>query len=132
VLASTVVPGTNVVEISYGGSVRTEEMLDAREEVEGVVHEHGTARLLIVYHHLDPCRWEPRAMWSDLQTAKLFRDVDRVAVVADADWIDDLHGVDGDARRADVRGFRADLRTDALEWLLARAASPDGAPTTPP
>jgi hypothetical protein len=71
VLASTVVTGTNVVEIAYGGPVRTDEMLDAREEVEGVVRRHGTARLLIVYEHFDVCRWEPRAMWSDLQTAWL-------------------------------------------------------------
>lgn len=116
-LASTVVTGTNVVEIAYGGPVRTDEMLDAREEVESVVRTHGTARLLVVYDHFDACRWEPRAMWSDLQTAKLFRHVDRVAVVADADWIDGLHGVDGDVRRADVKGFRADRRSDALAWL---------------
>jgi SpoIIAA-like len=117
VLASTVVTGTNVVEIIYGGPVRAEEMLDAREEVEGVVRRHGAARLLVVYGHFDPCRWEPRAMWSDLQTAKLFRDVDRVAVVADADWVDSLHGIDGDARRADVKGFHADRREDAIAWL---------------
>jgi hypothetical protein len=118
-LASTVVADTNVVAITYGGPVHVEEMLDAREEVEAVVRRHGTARLLIVYGHFDPCRWEPRAMWSDLQTARLFQDVDKVAVVADADWIDGLHGVDGNARLAHVKGFRADRRGDALAWLQA-------------
>jgi hypothetical protein len=119
-LASTVVAGTNVVAITYGGPVRADEMLDAREEVDGVVRRHGTARLLVIFDHFDPCRWEPRAMWSDMRTAKLFGDVDRVAVVADADWIDDLRGVDDVARRIDVRGFRADGRGDALAWLQGR------------
>jgi hypothetical protein len=116
-LASRVIPDTNIVAIAYGGPVRAEEMLDAREEVEALVRRHGGARLLVVYEHLDPCRWEPRAMWADLQTATVFRDVDRVAVVADAAWIDDLDGPGGVARRAEIRGFRADRQDDAVAWL---------------
>ena len=116
-LDSTALPDTNVVVIVYGGPVRAEEMLDAREQVDDVVRRYGSARLLLVYENLDPCRWEPRAMWADLQTARVFRHVDRVAVVADTDWIDDLHGPDGDARRVEVRGFRGDRRREAIAWL---------------
>jgi hypothetical protein len=128
-LASTVVAGTNVVAISYGGPVRTDEMLDAREEIDTVVHRHGTARLLVVYDHFDPTRWEPLAMWSDLQIGRLLRDVDRVAVVAEADWVDDLRGVDGNGRWIRGKGFRADRRSEALAWLqesLEHRPAPEG------
>jgi hypothetical protein len=116
-LTSTVIAGTDIVAIDYGGRVRTEEMLDACEEVDAVVGTYGAARLLVVYDHLDPTRWEPRAMWSDLLTARVLGDVDRVAVVADADWIDDLDGVDADGRWIPAKGFRTDRRDDARAWL---------------
>lgn len=116
-LASTVVAGTDVVEIRYGGPVRTDEMLDAREEIDSVVHRHGRARLLVVYDHFVSTRREPLAMWSDLQTGRLLRDVDRVAVVAEADWIDDVRGVDENGRWIRAEGFRTDQLSDALDWL---------------
>lgn len=116
-LTSTVVADTNIVVISYGGPVRTEEKLDACEAVDAVVRRCGSARLLVVYDHLDPGRWEPRAMWADLQTAKLLRSVDRVALVADVGWIDDPDDPDGAARRVDVKGFRPERREAAMGWL---------------
>lgn len=118
-LASTAIAGTDIVAIDYGGPVRTEEMLDACEEVDAVVARCGIVRLLVVHAHDDPTRWEPRAMWSDLLTARCLRDVDRVAVVADADWIDGIDGVDANGRWIPARGFRADRRDDALAWLRA-------------
>ena len=76
-LASTVLPATNIVMIMYGGPVRTEELLDAREEVDGVVRRCATARLLVEHRDRDPVRIEPKAMWADLTTAHLLRDVGR-------------------------------------------------------
>ena len=116
-LASTVVAGTDVVEISYGGPVRTDEMLDACEEIDTVVRRHGRARLLVVYDHFVSTRWEPLAMWSDLQAGRLLRDVDRIAVLADATWIDDVRGIDGNRGWIRARGFRTDRRSAALDWL---------------
>lgn len=81
----------------------------------------GTARLLVVYDHVDPGRWEPRAMGSDLLTVRMFRGVDQVAMVADADWIDDLGGIDGDARRVESRvPRRTASRRPRLAALPAR------------
>jgi hypothetical protein len=116
-LASCVVEGTNIVAVTYGGPVRTDEMLDAREEVDAVVRRHGRARLLVVYAHFAPGRREPRAMWSDLRTARLLEGVDRVAVVADAEWIEAPARLGGLGRPLDVEGFRADRRAEALAWL---------------
>jgi hypothetical protein len=56
-------------------------------------------------------------MWSDLRTARLLCNVDRVAVVADADWIGELDSFDEGGRRLDVRGFGTDRRADSLDWL---------------
>ena len=56
-------------------------------------------------------------MWSDLRTARLLEGVDRVAVVADAEWIEDPARVGGLGRPRDVEGFRADRRAEAIAWL---------------
>jgi hypothetical protein len=116
-LASTVIPDTDIVVLTYGGRVRTEEKLDAAEEVDGVVQRCGRARLLVEYGERNPTRVEPKAMWADLATARLLGDVDRVAVVADTDWIDSVADAATRVTDADVRGFCAGRRDDAVAWL---------------
>jgi stage II sporulation SpoAA-like protein len=116
-LASTVLPDTNIVVIMYGGPVRTEELLDAREEVDRVVRRCAAARLLVEHCDRDSIRIEPKAMWADLTTAHVLRGVERVAVVADAWWIDRV--ADGAATMTDVeaRGFDTTRHDDAVAWL---------------
>ena len=116
-LTSSVVAGTNVVVVGYGHPVSADELLDVQEEIDAVVQRRGGARLLVVYDHLSPVCSEPRAMWAKLRTARLLSDVDRVAVVADTDWIDGPGLVDGVAGLVDVAGFRPDRRPDAVAWL---------------
>ena len=62
-------------------------------------------RLLVEYTTLDPARVEPKAMLQDLRTAHMRRDVDRVAVVADADWIDELARITRATDAIDIAGF---------------------------
>lgn len=114
---STVLPDTNIVVIMYGGPVRTEELLDAREEVDGVVRRCAAARLLVEHCDQDSVRIEPKAMWADLTTAHVLRGVERVAVVADAWWIDRV--ADGAATMTDVeaRGSDTTRHDDAVAWL---------------
>ena len=116
-LASTVLPATNIVMIMYGGPVRTEELLDAREEVDGVVRRCATARLLVEHRDRDPVRIEPKAMWADLTTAHILRDVDRVAVVADAWWVDRVADTAVTMTDVEARGFDTARREDAVAWL---------------
>jgi SpoIIAA-like len=116
-LASTVLPATNIVMIMYGGPVRTEELLDAREEVDGVVRRCATARLLVEHRDRDPVRIEPKAMWADLTTAHILRDVDRVAVVADASWVDRVADTAVTMTDVEARGFDTARREDAVAWL---------------
>jgi hypothetical protein len=116
-LASTVLPDTNIVVIRYGGPVRTDELLDAGEEVNGVVRRCATARLLVEHCDRDSMRVEPKAMWADLTTAHLLRGVDRVAVVADARWIDKVADTATTVADVEARGFDTSRRDNAVAWL---------------
>ncbi len=116
-LASTVLPDTNIVVIMYGGPVRTDELLDACEEVNGVVRRCATARLLVEHCVRDSLRIEPKAMWADLTTAHLLRGVDRVAVVADACWIKKVADTALSMTDVEAKGFDTTRRDDAIAWL---------------
>jgi hypothetical protein len=116
-LASTVLHDTNIVVIMYGGPVGTDELLDAREEVDGVVRRWATARLLVEHRDRNPVRIEPKAMWADLTTAHVLRGVERVAVVADAGWIDRVADAAATMTDVEAKGFDRTRRDDALAWL---------------
>ncbi len=116
-LASTVLPDTNIVEIMYGAPVRTDELLDACEEVNGVVRRCAAARLLVEHCDRDSVRIEPKAMWADLTTAHLLRGVERVAVVADAGWTDEVADTAVTVSDVEARGFDTTRRDDAVAWL---------------
>jgi hypothetical protein len=77
----------------------------------------AAARLRVEHCDRDSVRIEPKAMWADLTTAHVLRGVERVAVVADAWWIDRV--ADGAATMTDVeaRGFDTTRRDDAVAWL---------------
>jgi hypothetical protein len=116
-LASTVIPDTNIVAITYSAPARAEEMLDAREEVDGVVRRCGRARLLVEYGDVDHTRVEPKAMWVSLRTARLLGDVDKVAVITDAGWIDKLTEIAGPVTDVEVESFVNARRDEAVAWL---------------
>lgn len=118
-LTSTVVDGTNIVTATYDGSLSTEEMTSLRQQLDAVIAEHGEAKLLVEYGDVDFGRIEPKAMWEDLKTAGVLRDVDKVAVVTDAGWVDKLSGLAGVVTPATVKVFSRDEQSAALSWLTS-------------
>jgi hypothetical protein len=85
--------------------------------VNGVVRRCATARLLVEHCDRDSIRVEPKAMWADLTTAHLLRGVDRVAVVADARWIDKVADTATTVADVEARGFDTSRRDNAVAWL---------------
>ena len=89
-----------------------------------VIRERGSARLLIESGTIDLGRVEPRAMWEDLRTAGVVKDLTRVAVVADQGWIEPLSSVAGAVLPVEVRSFPRDQRDEAVPWLYSRPTCP--------
>jgi hypothetical protein len=56
-------------------------------------------------------------MWVDLTTAHVLRGVDRVAMMADAWWIDRVADAAATMTDVEARGFDTARREDAVAWL---------------
>lgn len=118
-LSSDVIEGSNIVTVTYDGSVGTDDMIAVRERLNGVIRERGSARLLVEYGDVELGRVERRAVWEDLSSATLVRGVTKAAVVADQGWVDTLVSVVGSVLPVSVRSFDRDRRDDAVAWLYS-------------
>ena len=118
-LTSSVIEGSNIVTVTYDGSLGTEETVALRDRLTAVIRDRGSARLLVEYGAIDLSSVEPRAMWEDLRTAGVLKDVVRVAVLADQGWIDTLASLTGTLLPVEVGSFHRDQRDDAVAWLYS-------------
>lgn len=116
-LTSATIEGTNIVTITYDGSLSAEEMDSMRSQLRAVRDAHGTVRLLVEYGDIDLGRIEPEAFWKDLKTVGMLRDVERCAMVTDAGWLETLGAAAERLAPFEVRTFSADDRDTAVAWL---------------
>ena len=116
-LTSSTIEGTNIVTATYDGSLSAEEMDALRAELRNVKDEHGGVRMLLQYGQVDLGRIEPEAFWKDLKTAGMLGDVERCALVTDADWVETLGSVADRLAPFEVRTFGTDERDEAVAWL---------------
>lgn len=118
-LSSSVIEGSNIVTATYDGPMSADEMVALRKRLTGVIRERGSARLVVEYGDIEFGRIEPRAMWEDLRTAGLLKDVTRIAVLADRGWVEPLASAIGVVLPAQVRSFCRDQHDQAIAWLYA-------------
>jgi hypothetical protein len=116
-LTASVLERTNIVAARYDGSLSTDEMTALRRQIDAVVAEHGSARLLAEYGDVDLRRIEPGAVWEDLKTAGVLTDVDKVAIVAGLGWIRRLSEIAGAIAPVEVEVFDPAERFSAMSWL---------------
>jgi hypothetical protein len=118
-LQTSVIEGTNVVSVTADGSISTEEEVVARQIIDEVVGEHGSARMLLEFAGVDVGRVEPKAVWEDLKSTRLLGDIDRVAVVADSGMLDKLVGAADALSSMEMRTFESGRRDEAVAWLTS-------------
>ncbi len=118
-LTTDVIEGSNIVTVTYDSPLRAEEMVAVRERLMTVIRERGSARLLIKSGEIDLSRVDPRAIWEDLRTAGVVKDLTRVAVLADQAWIEPLSSVAGAMLPVEMRTFHRDQRDEAVAWLYS-------------
>lgn len=116
-LNSSVIEDTNIVTATYAGSNTAEEMIALRARLHTVIRRNRRARLLVEYGEVILGRIEPLALWEDLKATGMLTDLDRIAVVADQEWLDTVASVAGAILPAQVRTFDRVQRDDAIAWL---------------
>lgn len=116
-LTSMVITDTNIVVAAYDGALTAPDVIAVRQQLDEVVAEHGTARMLVEYGDVDFGRMEPRAVWEDLKSAGVMRDVEKATVLTDKQWVQKLTDAAGALVPTDIRVYDTRQRTEALTWL---------------
>ncbi|MEH1127149.1 STAS/SEC14 domain-containing protein [Micromonospora sp. CPCC 206061] len=116
-LTSTVIGDTNIVMAAYDGALTEPEVTVARERLADVIAQHGKARMLVEYGDVDFGKMEPRAVWEDLKSAGLMRDVEKAAVLTDTRWVKALSKATGAVAPTDIQVYDTRQRAEALSWL---------------
>ena len=114
-----VVENTHIITIAYSGSLSTEDIEKAQEVMSRLTAEHDAVQLLLEYGEIDPGRIEPAAAWKDLQSIGMLQDMERIALVADQQWLQTITDAIGSIVSADVRTFDRGRRDEALTWLAS-------------
>ena len=116
-LTTDTVAGTNIIIAAYSGSIDTEEMAHLRSTIQQVIDHDGSVRLLAEFGEVEPGRIEPKAWVEDLKMTGILGDVEKMAVVADASWLQKWTELAGGPISGAVEAFDAAQRDEALRWL---------------
>lgn len=105
-----------VLEIVVSGKLRHEDYETLVPEFEELLAEHGKLRLL--FHMHDFHGWEMMALWDDVKfDLKHFRDIDRLAIVGDAQWERGMATFCKPFTTATIHYFDESDIDDARRWL---------------
>lgn len=115
-LKSSIIEGTNIVTVTYRGSLGADEMDALRSDLTKVA-DQGPVRLLVQYEDVDLGKIEPEALWKDLKTAGMLNQFERCAVVADEGWIKKIGSITSRLVPFEVKVFAVADRDDAVAWL---------------
>jgi hypothetical protein len=111
-------PQTRVLVATSSGTVSHRDYVDVyMPAVDAAVKEAGEIKLLHVFPP-DFESFEPQAMWDDANLGlRHLREITRLGVVADVDWVRHAAAMMGFLMPAEVRTFRLKDRAAADEWL---------------
>ena len=105
------------VGVEARGEVTDEDYANVLVPALRTALEQGEVRLLYV---LDPgFTYSPGAMWADTRLwAKNLKGWKRIAIVSDADWLENAVKAFGWMMPGEVKVFESDDVHDAKEWLV--------------
>jgi hypothetical protein len=105
-----------VLGYHLSGSISGSELREIRRELEGVIAEHGRARVLLEVGEIPIL--QPAAIIEDLRLAPDFLlDVERLAIVADGRWASWIAQLNNFISRGEARHFTGAQLEDAWTWL---------------
>jgi hypothetical protein len=117
--------GGKALTVRLSGKLSKEDYGAFVPEVERLIREHGTVRLLVEMR--DFHGWDAGALWEDLKfDVKHFRDVERIAFVGDRRWQKGMAAFCKPFTTADIRYFDRERIGEARRWIASPAQSPAG------
>jgi hypothetical protein len=125
--------GNGALEIKILGALEAADPLMILEALHRQLSEHGRARVL--FDIVDALSPPPGELWYRVAAeVDTLAEIDRVAVVGDAPWLESVGGAAQRPGEAVVKQFDQGSTEEALEWLAAespegdRAESPSATP----
>jgi hypothetical protein len=105
-----------VLEVQLTGKLGKEDYDAFVPAVEKLVKEHGLLRMLVEMHAFHG--WSAGAMWADTKFAMHhFHDIERLAIVGETRWEQDMAVFCKPFTRAEVRYFDHTKASEARAWL---------------
>ena len=110
------IPDSNIIEFSVDGKVGKEELGELLAACEAVIAQHGKVRLLKWVKSVGGI--EAGALWDNLSFGfRNLKSIERVAGVADKEWMHKLAEFSGKLVPGEVRMFSPDEIDAARAWL---------------
>ena len=108
-----------VLELHLTGRLAKEDYETFVPEVERLVEQHGKIRMLVEMH--DFRGWTTGALWEDTKFAvQYFSDIERLAVVGETKWQEDMATFCKPFTAATVRYFDQTKAVEARAWLVGK------------
>lgn len=118
----TPVADSNILEMTFSGSVTAEEFDAALATFDAAIKQHGSIRVLENIGELDMPPIPLSRVWDDVKFGfEHLADISHVAVVADQGWIAAWIKVLGPLLRLDVKMFKSTELDAARAWLRSAA-----------
>lgn len=108
----------NTIEVKASGKLTKEDYQRFVPEVERLVKQHGKIRVLFEMH--DFHGWTAGALWQDIKfDLKHFSDIERLALVGEAQWEKGMATFCKPFTTAEIRYFDHEQAAEARKWVEA-------------
>lgn len=109
-------PGGNIVILTFKGKLEKEDYEMFVPQLEGLMQGDAKIRLLVELR--DFKGWTAGALWEDTKfAARHYSDIERLAVVGDAQWEKGMTAFIKPFTAADVKYFDRQDANSAYEWI---------------
>ena len=110
------IAGENLVEVELSGKLTREDYEKFAPELEKIIEQHGTIRLLALMR--DFHGWRLGALWQDIKfDLRLFKQMQSIALVGETKWQEWLCALCVPFTTGEIRYFHHDELESARGWL---------------
>jgi hypothetical protein len=109
-------PGVKFLEVDLSGKLSTQDYERFKSEFKALLHSQRKVRLLVRMH--DFHGWTAGALWEEIKfDFKHFSDIERIVLVGDQKWEENMSKLCKPFTRAEVRFFSPSQVNEAQLWL---------------
>ena len=118
-LNTETMPQTSIVVATIDGTYTSAQIGTFRDHVARILATGNPPSFLMEFQRLDLDKVSARVAWADLNAGELFARADKIAVLADRDWIANLGDLIAAVSHLQVETFDVGRRDEAVAWLMS-------------